>query len=178
MLRRVLRTRRLHLVAVTPDLARAQLEGREALSRTLGAHIPDDWPPPLTEDTHEFIAERVGEHPDESVWWFWFWLRPDDSPLGRTAVAIGGFKGPPDATGTVEIGYSVVPGHQRQGLASEAVAELVRFAFYDGAVRRVIAETFEEHRPSIRVLERNGFRRSAEEASEPGAVRYERSRDE
>ncbi len=87
-------------------------------------------------------------------------------------MGCGGFKGKPTDDGTVEIGYSILEAHQRQGLAPEAVQELVRWAFSHEEVRRIGAHTLPELRPSIRVLEKCGFA-FVGEGSENGAIWFE-----
>ena len=67
-------------------------------------------------------------------------------------------KGPPDATGTVEIGYSVVEAYHRRGIGTEVVRELVSRAFGDARVQRVTAETPLSFEASRGLLEKNGFR--------------------
>ncbi|MBD0327516.1 MAG: GNAT family N-acetyltransferase, partial [Pyrinomonadaceae bacterium] len=102
----------------------------------------------------------------------------DDAP-GSRAKAIGGcgFKGKPAADGTVEIGYSMLPEFQCAGYATEAAGALVRWAFSHAEVARVIAETYPELRPSIRVLEKNGFRFIGD-GSEERVIRYALTREE
>jgi len=81
---------------------------------------------------------------------------PDlDSP--RTLVGAGGYFGPPDAEGTVEIGYSVLPEWQRRGYASEMVQALLDHAFTFANIKRVIAHTTAANPASISVLLRCGF---------------------
>jgi hypothetical protein len=48
----VLRTERLALVALTPEHARAALEGRTNLGRILGARVPETWPGADSRRTH------------------------------------------------------------------------------------------------------------------------------
>jgi RimJ/RimL family protein N-acetyltransferase len=48
-----------------------------------------------------------------------------------------------------------------RGLGTEAVRELVRHAFDDLGLRRVIAECFADNEPSWRLMERIGMRREA-----------------
>ena len=46
----------------------------------------------------------------------------------RSVIGSAGFKGPPDAEGTVEIAYGLVPAYQGRGYATEAARALVSFA--------------------------------------------------
>lgn len=72
-------------------------------------------------------------------------------------VGTAGLKGPPDAEGTAEIAYGIVPSFENRGYATEAAGELVRFAKADDRVRTVLAHTLPETNASTRVLEKNGF---------------------
>ena len=98
-----------------------------------------------------------------------------DSQHGHVVVGAGGYKGKPDAAGSVEVGYSVLPEYRRQGLATEAVAGLVANAFNDARVSRIIAETLPGLDASIGVLRKNHFR-DIGAGSEPGVIRYELTR--
>jgi RimJ/RimL family protein N-acetyltransferase len=55
------------------------------------------------------------------------------------------------------IGYWVSAQHEGRGVATEAVAQVVDFAFNDLSVHPVQAETLPENVGSRIVLERNGF---------------------
>jgi RimJ/RimL family protein N-acetyltransferase len=69
----------------------------------------------------------------------------------------------------------VLPQFQRAGYASEAAGALIRWAFSHKDVTRVIAETYPELKPSIRVMEKNGLR-FAGSGSEERVIRYELTR--
>lgn len=58
-----------------------------------------------------------------------------------------------------EIGWCLDPGYGGQGYATEAVEELVRLAFEDLGLRRVVANCFADNRQSWRLMERIGMRR-------------------
>lgn len=166
-----LRTRRLRLLAATAESVQAELEDPGRLAKLLGARVPDDWPPVTLRDVLPTFLARHREHPDWTGWLGWYAVRLDQAD----PVLCGslGFKGPPDAEGTAEIGYSVLPDHQHRGLATEAVAGLVEWAQARPDLLRIEAETTADNRASIRVLERNGFRLAG---SGPGAgsLRYRR----
>lgn len=85
-------------------------------------------------------------------WCSWIAWR-DDAP-----VAMGGFKGPPDEAGAVEIGYLAFTSHRGQGHASALAAFLVKLARGEGAAA-VVAHTLTEANASTRVLEKAGFAR-------------------
>ena len=74
-----------------------------------------------------------------------------------TVVGNCGFKGPPDADGTVEIAYGINPEMQGKGYAKAAARELVNFAFADKRVRIVRAHTIEERNASASILRKCGF---------------------
>jgi RimJ/RimL family protein N-acetyltransferase len=83
--------------------------------------------------------------------------------VGNEVVGDAGFHGPP-APGSpveVEVGYNVVPDLRGRGIASQACAQLLQWAWRDGAVL-VRAETDPANRASQRVLTRCGF------VAEPG----------
>ena len=71
------------------------------------------------------------------------------------------------AKGTqAELGWTLDPQHGGQGLATEAVAELVRICFEDLGLRRVTALCFADNEPSWRLMERLGMRREAHNVAE------------
>ncbi len=77
--------------------------------------------------------------------------------LSARGVGGCGFKGPPDADGTVELAYGIDQAHRGRGYAAEAAAALAAFAFASGRVRRVCAHTKPGNVASERVLARCGF---------------------
>jgi RimJ/RimL family protein N-acetyltransferase len=168
-------TERLELVPATTESTRAALAGTGELTTSLGASVPTTWPPTfLDEPSLKYTLERLAEGPEQTGWWLHF-IVLKGSAGGRTLIGSGGYKGPPSADGTVEIGYGIVSDHQRRGYASDATRGLVARAFAVPRVRRVIAETLPELQPSIGVLEKCGFRLLGE-GSEPGVIRFELTR--
>jgi RimJ/RimL family protein N-acetyltransferase len=172
----LVRTARLELLAATPETARAEQVDRQALFRLLEAEPPAFWPPPLNDSASLGWAQRFLEaSPAHAGWATWYFALPRSGAGGRVLVGNGGFKGTPAADGTVEIGYSLLPAHHRQGLGTEAAGGLVQWAFSHPEVTRVIAETYPYLLPSIRVLEKNGFTLIGA-GSEPDVIRFEKRR--
>jgi RimJ/RimL family protein N-acetyltransferase len=171
-----LKTERLDLMASTPAHLYAELNGRKAFQQELGVGVPENWPPDLYDrPTLEYSVNYLKQNPDAVGWAQWYMLLRDEESGKRTAAGICGLKGKPQADGTAEIGYSVLSQFQRKGLASEAVNGLLKWTFAQPSVTRVIAETYPELKPSIRVLEKTGFHLTGA-GSEPGVIRFELSR--
>lgn len=168
-------TRRLQLVPATLELVRAALAGPPELGTALGAVVPATWPPQfLDPPALEYTRARLLEGPEQFDWWLYFVLLAEDAGA-RTLVGTAGYKGPPSADGTVEIGYGIVAEHQRRGYAAEAALGLVERAFANPGVERVLAETLPDLTASIGVLEKCGFRLTGA-GSEPGVIRFELTR--
>jgi RimJ/RimL family protein N-acetyltransferase len=166
-----LRTERLDLVAMTAECAPLAAGDPRALADALSATVPDDWPPEhIDAPTMAFIRDKLTD-PVYAGWWPWFVLRRNADGT-RRLVGIAAYKGPPDVDGQIEVGYSVVPSEQRQGYATEAVAALIDRAREIPGVRRIIGETLPHLTPSIRVMEKLGFK-FVGPGSEDGVVRYE-----
>lgn len=167
----MIRTARLDLVPATEGSLVAALAGADALAAALAADVPEGWPPDLFDDAAlQWTRDKLAERPDASAWWLYFVLlrRATDRSV---VVGVAGYKGPPDAEGRVEVGYSVVAAFRRRGIATEAVRGLVARAFEDPAVCGVLAETLPDLAASIGVLERCGFALTSG-GSEPGVIRF------
>jgi RimJ/RimL family protein N-acetyltransferase len=147
---------RLKLVDGTLALLSAALEGRNALAGLLGVCVAEDWegfPEALP-----ILRASYESKPEGYIWGSLFFIELE----GPTLVGFGGFKGSPSPDGVVEIGYAIAPAFRGQGLATDAVAQMVQRAFADVAVRAVDAHTLGHDNPSTGVLQKNGFRKIAE----------------
>jgi RimJ/RimL family protein N-acetyltransferase len=157
---RPLERRRLELVPKTPAEVRAQLARMTPEER---AQVSVEW----------LAQARVATEPDP--WVLGFTIRERQS---GSAIGTCGFKGRPDAQGTVEIAYGIDAPYQGRGFATEAATAMTAYAFQHADVRLVRAHTFAEGNASARVLSKCGFR-SAGQVADPddGLVwRWERRR--
>jgi [ribosomal protein S5]-alanine N-acetyltransferase len=130
-------TERLRLVPCTPERL------REAKERgyPVGGHV-------------EWYMRELKRDPTMLGWGTWL------IQLRDTGMTIGdaGFKGKPDMSKGVEIGYGFVPSAWGKGYGTETAKALVGWAFRNGAVR-VTAETERSNDRSIHVLQKVGFTR-------------------
>lgn len=172
----ILTTPRLKLIPATETSLEADIKGRDDLARELKVVVPDDWPPHYYDvPAIQFTLKSMQNGSGVNGWGVWYLVLDGGREIPRTVIGIAGFKGNPSTEGVVEIGYSVLEQYQRKGYASEAVAELLRWAFSHAVVTNVRAETLPNLTASIRVMEKNGFV-FVGAGSEDGVVRYERTR--
>lgn len=159
-------TDRLRLYAPTYDFLHAEVTGRRALTRALGARVPIAWPPALLEGVAPIFLSNVIADPGAAPWLGWYWVKKACARETSTLIAMGGFKGAPDKQGTIEIGYSVLGPYRGQGYATEGVLGLSRWALEIEGVERIMARVLETNEASARVLEKSGYRRVGSEGDE------------
>ena len=148
-----LRTERLTLVVLTPQLARAALEDRAKLGRMLGARVPPTWPGADFARMLPRIAEGAGLASLRGVQTRLIVHEGDRTLIGET-----GFHGPPDESGTVEVGYSIVPDYRGQGFAFEATRALIESALARPDICRITAACLDDNVASLSLLEQRGLR--------------------
>lgn len=133
------------------ELLTAAVAGDEALGALLGVSVADGWSgfPEALPILRAAYAQSATAH----AWGSLFFVEP----LLGMLVGLGGFKGPPSDEGVVELGYAIAPAFRGQGLATDAVAQMVRRAFEHPGILAVDAHTLGHANPSTRVLEKSGF---------------------
>jgi ribosomal-protein-alanine N-acetyltransferase len=148
-----IRSRRIDLVSMSPEFIAAVLEGRRAEAETLlGVALPSDYPGER-ERTLKIRQEQLQQDPSTQPWL----LRAIISRQPRELVGHINFHAPPDASGAVEVGYMVLPGHRRRGYATEAVEALFAWAYRQHGVRRFIASVSPDNAASLGVIAKLGF---------------------
>ena len=131
---------------------------------------PASWPPEFNDQaSFQFTIDQLAKGAEQTGWWLHLVILRET----RTLIGTVGYKGPPSADGTVELGYGIVTDYRRHGYAAEAVKGLVSHALSVPSVRRVIAETYPTLSPSIGVLRKCGFEQMESPGSGPGIIRFE-----
>ncbi|MGI4741746.1 MAG: GNAT family N-acetyltransferase [Janthinobacterium lividum] len=168
-------TPRLLILAASRALLTAELHKPQYFPTLLGAVLPTAWPPgDYDRDAMEYFLEKLtAGGRDAAGWYNWYALRKAEGDVPRTLVGTAGFTGPPDATGTAEIGYGIAADWRGQGLGTELVAGLVQQAAATGQVRRLVAHTPPENLISQRVLLANSFASAGTDVN--GQLRFERA---
>lgn len=99
--------------------------------------------------------QRIEANPESRDWGARLMVLRD----GGEVVGHGGFHGLPSAVGRAEIGYQVLPGHRRQGYATEAASALVAWAHAHGEAT-VFASVSPGNAASLAVVHAVGFRQT------------------
>ncbi|MFH1213341.1 MAG: GNAT family protein [Candidatus Neomarinimicrobiota bacterium] len=116
------------------------------------------WIPQTIDDVVNFIEKRVS--PTFNIQGTWFQLviikKEDHVLIGDIGLH---FFDPENQQ--VEIGFSIDKNHQKQGYATEAVSEIIRFLFQDLDKHRIMASIDPGNINSIKLVGKLGLRQEA-----------------
>jgi len=151
-------TPRLQLIPLTPADLEELIAGGSDVTSFRGLRLASGLIEPPVERAIPIKLEKMAAAPIHQHPWWTYWLMVLRAE--RRGAGLVGFKGVPSEAGEVEIGYGVAPACRGRGLATEAAARLVEWAFSDPICRAVIAHVEgPDNRASERVLEKLGMRR-------------------
>ncbi len=155
----ILETEKLKLILLDIQNLRYSIEDRQKMERNLGVKITDTELEEPVKTAMRTSLKMVLENKKDYLW-FTSW----EIVLKKENRIIGGlcFKGCPDEKGRVEIGYGMQDEYRCKGYTTEAVKELINWAFTQEKVLSVIAETEKDNLPSHRVLEKVGMEKYEE----------------
>lgn len=147
MIQRTLQTSRLTLVPLGDEHLEDEvtLDANPDVMRYLGAGEPRD-----RSEVEKHHQERIDEARNGLGFWAgflgaefvgWWLLAPADD----------------DERGQAELGYRLLPGFWRQGLASEGAAALLAYGFEDVGLTQIFAETMAVNAGSRAVMSRLGL---------------------
>jgi RimJ/RimL family protein N-acetyltransferase len=142
----------IRFVRLSPGALRALIAGdRAAATAAMGVEATDF----LLSETWlwEIRLEQIGADPAAADW---IAAAAVSEPDG-VVVGHGGFHGPPDGEGVVEVAYSVDPAHRRRGFATAILAALLKRAEDDPAVRSVRASVRPDNTGSLATIAKFGF---------------------
>jgi ribosomal-protein-alanine N-acetyltransferase len=165
----------LELISSSAPHIRIELETPHLLAEKLNSVVSKNWPSgEYDRDAMEFFLSCYESGGEAAQGWYgWYAINIDAVSTERSLVGSGGYFGPPDSNGVVEIGYSVLPQWQRRGFATEIVKTLVAHASSFEKTLGIIAHTSPENEASKKVLISSGFR---EVGSDEGKLRFEHVR--
>lgn len=153
----MIETKNLQLHAVKPIHIELFWRNRNELATLLQVSLPKNWPHfphAFSPKANNLVEPSLGL----THWCGYFFIWPASGVL----VGNGGFKGPPNRLGAVEIGYEIAAEYWNRGFATEAAHGMINYAFAQKEVQTVIAHTLAEKNASNRVLQKVGMEYSAE----------------
>ncbi len=163
-------TARLALIAITAETLESEKAADGQLGQLIQCGVPANWPP-VDWEPHvlDMLLAQFDRDPTQVGWHRYVGLiQPDGSRL--LIGTLGAF--PRESLpAECEIGYTILPPYEGQGLATEAAQGLLEYLRGDGRLRSVVAHTFPRLAGSIRVMEKCGFVPDGD-GEEPGTVRY------
>lgn len=152
----MIETSRLTLIPLTAHQLRLHIADTHRLEEELGLQTGHrEVTEPLLSVITNAVIPQV-ENPATNPLYHTIWIAIDRRKNQFVAEVL--FKGEPDESGTVEIGYGTYPALYQQGYTSEMVSGLIRWAQKQPDIRRIVAETDLENIASQKVLEKNHFR--------------------
>lgn len=150
-----LQTARLRIIPLTPAQLTNYCAPDFSLENSLGAtKIPRIVPEFLTNVIHNKILPSVS-NPSKNYMYYTFWTII--AKQENIMVADCCFKGEPNEKGEIEIGYGTYPAFEGRGFMTEAVGEIVKWAFEQPNVQAVTAQTDPTNIASQKILEKNNF---------------------
>jgi RimJ/RimL family protein N-acetyltransferase len=150
-----MQTARLDLLLLEPSEARALVAGQNGNGHAWAAGYPLAASLLRAEMTVAADAQKLPLGPFGT---YQVVRRADDQIIGDV-----GFMGPPDATGAVSIGCSIIEDARDQGYATEALSALLHWVREQPGLTCVLADTTRSNLASQRLLERVGMHRVGED---------------
>jgi ribosomal-protein-alanine N-acetyltransferase len=149
-----LQTPRLRLIALDLPNLRLSLDEPRRMEANLSLQAGTSVP---AGEIRKAIEEMLAGVLQDPASWLWYthWqivLRQENRIIGGLC-----FKGPPDQSGEVEVGYGLEPAYHGRGYMSEALRASVKWALEQPDVAAVISETVTSNAASQRVLKKSGF---------------------
>ena len=147
------------------DLVLEPLESRHAEAmfevlkdEALYRHL--DYPPPPSVEHLRKVYARLEERssPDGADRWLNWVVSREGAPIGFVQSTVM-------RDGTAWVAYVFARGHHGRGLATRATGAMLDHLAADYGARAFLASVEEANRPSIRLLERLGFRLATREES-------------
>lgn len=150
-----IKTNRLTIFPLNADQLSNYLNAPKKLEKQLGYRISRNI---VDENLQRAIKAKLSNLPDlsanDQVWLAYWLIKINQPPFGAGLV---GFKGKPDLSGTVEIGYGIDSEVWNQGYMTEAVKAMISWAFEQPACLHICARRT-TNPASEHILKKLGFK--------------------
>ena len=148
-----LNTPRLRLIPMTHDFVNRLLAGDKNAYATLGVLPTPGWPNADTLKILPAICANLAKPDARPGFESWLFVHR----ISRTPVGDGGFKGPPNEHGVVDLGYGILEAERQKGYCTEATHALIEWAFCQPGVKLITADCLDTNTASQNVLQKLGM---------------------
>jgi [ribosomal protein S5]-alanine N-acetyltransferase len=159
----------IRFVRLGPPVFEALLAGDLPTARTLTGVPLSEWF--LSDEVDWLWRMRLAQIAADPAAADWIVRAAITHPDG-VAVGAGGFHGPPDAAGMVEIGYGTDPAYRRRGYARAMVAALLQWAAAEPSAVTVRASISPQNDASLATIAGFGFVHVGEQWDEEDGTEY------
>jgi [ribosomal protein S5]-alanine N-acetyltransferase len=150
-----LETPRLQIIPLSKEQLANYSTADFSLENSLNANnIPRVVPEHLKNVINNKIMPSLHDTTKDTLYYtFWTIIFKQENVM----VADLCFKGEPNANGEIEIGYGTYPAFEGKGFMTEAVGEMIKWAFEQPNVQSVTAQTDPANIASQKILRKNNF---------------------
>ena len=142
-------TDRLYLIPYTCEIIRQILLGDYTALENLGLNIDIDWPDEdVLETLPRILANLSKVNNNPSGFESWIIVQKQ----GNFVIGDIGFKGKPNGSGEIDLGYGLIKSARKKGFTNEAGNALIKWAFMSDDVVAITANCHVDNIGSINVL--------------------------
>lgn len=146
-------TERLIIMPLTYSMVNSVISGDKKGFEKLGIIFNAKWPRQDTIDILNFIKDSMPKNDVASGFHVWIIIKKNDMSI----IGDAGFKGEPDDSGNVEIGFGLIDEEQRKGYGYEVASSLINWATHQNNVKVIKADCLINNVGSIKVLMKCGL---------------------
>lgn len=156
----ILCTNRLKLIPLTSYHLCAGMEDKDLMDKQLGL-MPTGIP--LSDNIKRSFQIRMYRITEDQRNWLYYTFWQIVLVDNNCAIGEVGFNGPPTLNGELEVGYYIDAPYRRKGYMTEALIEIINWAFSNPCIKYIKARTAKDNFASQRVLQKAGLQLYMEE---------------
>ncbi|WBQ05328.1 GNAT family N-acetyltransferase [Kribbella sp. CA-293567] len=145
-----------------PAMAALLADDLETAGRETGVELTDLFVDDDSKWLWNYRIAQLAENPAAARWI----VRAAVAEPAGVVIGHGGYHGPPDENGMVEVGYTVDPRYRRQGYAKAILSALLDRAAAEPGVQVVRASISPTNAPSLATIAGFGFLEAGEQWDE------------
>lgn len=149
----ILETKRLKLIPLKLHQLEGSLIDKEKMEKESGLVSDETSLGDLMQRIYIIKIDKIKANPQDYLYYtYWQIVAKNSNQIMGTI----GYKGTPNSSGEIEVGYGLHPNYRGLGYMTEALKKLIKWAFDDvnQGVQAVIGRTTKENLASQKVIDR------------------------